>query len=80
MAPISNCNENNSNDNIKIKKKCYKCFKKTIILNQCQCNNKYCLDCLPYFNHNCKFDWKTNKKTQLQNTNPVIQFSKIEMI
>ena len=81
MVPINNDNNNNNDDkNNKLKKKCSSCFKKTLMLSECQCKSKYCLDCLPYFNHKCKFDWKTNKKMQLTNTNPVIQFSKIETI
>ena len=69
-------------ENISNKKcsRCSKCLKKTLMLSNCKCNNEYCLNCLPFYSHDCKFDWRKNNKNYLENNNPVIQFSKVNYI
>ena len=62
------------------KKKCFKCLKKTLYHQKCKCDNDYCFNCLPYFNHNCSFDWKSEKKKDLTIKNPQINFIKVENI
>ena len=69
-----------SSSQFQIKKRCFKCQKKTLVINNCKCDNNYCLNCLPYYNHNCNYNWKKDKKDILQNSNPVISFSKIQTI
>jgi hypothetical protein len=59
---------------------CNKCLKKKLFLNICKCDNYFCLDCLPYFNHNCKFDWKKNNRDLLFKNNPVIKPIKVNNI
>lgn len=62
------------------KKKCSKCNKKKIILDKCKCEYMFCLDCLPYFNHNCIFDWKGYNKNHLSKNNPKIEFVKVSTL
>ena len=60
--------------------KCYMCRKKTLISTTCKCKNNYCFECLPYFNHNCKYNWITDKQNDLTKENPQIIRKKIETI
>ena len=60
-----------------IKKKCQKCLKKKIIIEQCKCKKNLCLDCLPFFNHNCNFDWRQDNKNILEKMNPKIVAIKV---
>jgi hypothetical protein len=62
------------------KKRCANCSKKTLYFEKCKCNNEYCLNCLGFFNHNCTFDWKKDKKEYLTNKNPKIIAMKVENI
>lgn len=60
--------------------RCNNCRKKTLFFSTCKCNNNYCLKCLPYFNHNCLYDWNSNKKKDLTKENPQIIGKKVETI
>ena len=60
-----------------MKEKCFKCKKKVLMIEQCKCNNKYCLNCLPYFEHSCSFDYKEDKKKILTENNQKIEFAKV---
>lgn len=63
-----------------IKRKCYNCRKKKLIIEKCKCTHEFCLDCLPFFNHNCIFDWKKENKNILEKTNPKIEAIKVSSI
>ena len=45
-----------------MRKKCEKCSKKSLVINQCKCQKYLCLDCSPYYNHNCNYNWQKDKK------------------
>jgi len=62
------------------KKKCYKCKRRKLIIESCKCNFEFCLDCLPFFNHNCIFDWRKENKNILERTNPKIEAIKVSSI
>ena len=61
--------------------KCSKCSKKIknsiINVNQCKCERHFCNDCLPYFNHNCSYDYRKSKKEILKVENEVIMPEKV---
>jgi hypothetical protein len=50
--------------------KCKNCRKKSLIEYKCRCELIFCLGCLPFYNHNCSFDHKGNKREQLEKENP----------
>ena len=50
------------------------------MIEKCKCGNNLCLDCLPNFNHQCTFDWKAEKKLQIETQNPVIVAQKVEQL
>lgn len=60
--------------------RCKNCFQKSLIIEKCKCEHNFCLDCLPNFNHQCAFNWKEEKKRQLELNNPVIIPQKVEQI
>lgn len=61
--------------------RCSKCTKKkSTIIEKCKCDNYFCLNCLPFFNHDCKFDWRKDKKDYLNKTNPKIIAIKVNDI
>lgn len=60
--------------------KCSKCFKKKILIEKCKCENFFCLNCLPYFNHNCSYDWRKNNQDRLNKLNPKIEAIKVNCI
>ena len=60
--------------------RCMKCKKKIIIDYKCRCENSFCLNCLPYFSHNCTYDYKENKKTILHENNPKITAVKVSLL
>jgi hypothetical protein len=62
------------------KVRCQKCLKKSLFFNKCKCENEYCFNCSPYFNHNCTFDWKKDKQKDLEDLNPKIIAAKVENI
>ena len=59
------------------RKKCCKCRRKKLIVEKCKCDFEYCLDCLPFFNHNCIFDWKKENQNNLLKLNPKIEAIKV---
>ena len=63
-----------------VRKKCEKCLKKCIVINECKCKKYFCLNCSPYYNHNCIYNWKQDKKENLLETNPKRKFIKVENI
>jgi AN1-type zinc finger and ubiquitin domain-containing protein 1 len=61
--------------------KCYNCSKKVKLIHQylysCKCEKVFCSDCFPSFNHNCKFDYKSENKKILREDNEQILPEKI---
>ena len=60
--------------------RCEKCLKKQLFIDDCKCNKKLCLNCLPHYNHNCDFDWKKDNEKYLKESNPKIVFIKVSTI
>lgn len=62
-----------------MKMKCQICSRKikNFIYNQCKCNGFFCNECLPFFKHNCSYDYKKEKKEQLAVENIQIISEKI---
>ena len=60
--------------------RCSKCNKKTIMEYECKCLKKFCLNCLPYFIHDCLFDYKKTHKDLLKETNPQILAEKVVIL
>ena len=60
--------------------RCLNCKKKTNFQTECKCLKKFCLNCLPYYAHECTYDYKTEKKTILVDNNPKIEAEKIIVI
>lgn len=52
--------------------RCTLCRKKTIMISECKCLEKFCLNCLPHDIHNCIYDYKQAKKDILTEANPKI--------
>lgn len=57
--------------------RCSRCRKKIIIEYDCKCSLKLCLDCLPFFKHNCTYDYKLDKQQHLEENNPKIVAIKV---
>ena len=47
-------------------------IKKTILIQECKCGNKYCLNCFPPFIHNCSYDYRAEHRKYLSENNPII--------
>jgi len=60
--------------------KCTKCKKKHLLIEECKCGYNFCLNCLPFFNHECIFDWKKQNKDELTKLNPKIIAIKVDNI
>ena len=60
--------------------RCVLCKKKTMAEYECKCLKKFCLNCLPYFIHNCTYDYKKDKKNNITELNPKIMFQKVETV
>jgi hypothetical protein len=60
--------------------RCSKCLKKKLFIEKCKCEKNFCLECLPYFNHNCRYDWLKNNKDRLNKLNPKIEAIKVNSI
>ena len=60
--------------------RCVLCKKKTMPEYECKCLKKFCLNCLPYFIHNCTYDYKKDKKNNITELNPKIMFQKVETV
>ena len=62
--------------------KCQTCSKKikNFTFNQCKCNGFFCNDCLPFFKHNCTYDYKKDRKQQLTLENVLVVPEKVIQI
>lgn len=58
-----------------LKRRCFHCNKKSMIVTLCKCENYFCLKHKYPEEHNCSFDFKLNKIM----LDPV-QFKKVEII
>ena len=63
-----------------VRKSCEKCLKKTLVINECKCQKFFCLNCSPYYIHDCKYNWIKNKKENLTELNPQILAQKVDNI
>jgi hypothetical protein len=63
-----------------LKNRCDKCSKKDLFIEYCKCDKKFCLNCLPYYNHICSFEWKKENKEFLEKNNPKIIYVKVDSI
>ena len=57
--------------------RCQFCKKKTIVEQECKCLKKFCLNCLPYFAHNCPFNYRKKKQDNLAEENEKIIAAKV---
>jgi len=60
--------------------RCNRCRKKTVIEYECKCSLKFCLECLPYYIHDCSFDYKKDKQNILIENNPKIVAVKVSTL
>lgn len=62
--------------------KCQTCSKKikNFTFNQCKCNGFFCNDCLPFFKHNCTYDYKKDRKQHLTLENVLVVPEKVVQI
>ena len=60
--------------------RCSKCLKKKLFIQKCKCENFYCIECSPYFNHNCTYNWIKNNQDRLNKLNPKIEAIKVNSI
>ena len=60
--------------------RCSKCNKKIIMNYECKCKQNFCLNCLPFYIHNCTYDYKKEKKDMLQENNPKIIAIKVSSL
>lgn len=60
--------------------RCLQCKKKTVIEFDCKCARKFCINCLPWYNHNCTFDYKLEQSNNLKKTVVVVKNSKVDDI
>ena len=65
-----------------MKSYCFECSKKVpkFIFNQCKCENYFCNNCLPFFKHNCSYDYKQDKKDKLRSENIIVVNDKVVKI
>ena len=62
------------------KQKCYHCkVKLKMIVFTCKCNHIFCLRHLGAHSHNCSYDYKNEKKKQIEENNPKLE-SRMERI
>ena len=62
------------------KQKCYHCNAKLkMIVFTCKCNHIFCPKHLGAHSHNCTYDYKNEKKKQIEENNPKLE-SKMERI
>jgi len=59
---------------------CQQCKKKSIILVNCSCSDKFCITCRMPEAHNCSFDFLKQSREQLMKDNPQVIGTKIEKI
>ena len=51
--------------------------KRTILLFECRCGNKFCNECLLPENHKCPINYKEIGKKELKKNNPKVDYEKI---
>jgi hypothetical protein len=61
-------------------KKCFQCKKKSNFNFDCKCKNLFCLNCLPFYQHNCVFNFKDEKQNILKKENEKIMKDKVQYI
>ena len=62
------------------KQKCYHCNAKLkMIVFTCKCNHIFCQKHLGAHSHNCSYDYKNEKKKQIEENNPKLE-SRMERI
>jgi hypothetical protein len=62
------------------KQKCYHCkVKLKMIVFTCKCNHIFCQRHLGAHSHNCPYDYKNEKKKQIEENNPKLE-SRMERI
>lgn len=62
------------------KQKCYECkVKLKLIVFTCKCNHIFCQKHLGAHSHNCTYDYKNEKKKQIEENNPKLE-SRMERI
>tara|TARA_Y100000741_G_C18170185_1_gene524945 strand:- start:6 stop:215 length:210 start_codon:yes stop_codon:yes gene_type:complete len=67
-------------DKNSIKKKCFFCKKKKLIMLKCTCGNTYCLDHYSPGNHNCKKSFDKNSGELSLTTEATGAFRKVDKI
>lgn len=61
--------------------RCLECKKKVGLTGfKCKCGNLYCGQHRYAESHNCPFDYKTQQRQKLAESNPVVQASKVQRI
>ncbi len=60
--------------------RCNYCRKKTLCEYECKCLQKFCLNCLPFYIHNCSYDYKKERQNNLTESNPKIIAQKIQTV
>ena len=60
--------------------KCYHCKKKSHILMECSCTQKFCLKCRHPEDHICSFNFKEKGIAELVKNNPIIVGEKVVKI
>ena len=61
-----------------MKQPCTKCRKRRgVIVEMCKCSKYFCLECLPYFSHNCTFDWLGRSRNHLRESIPLVVGNKL---
>lgn len=61
-----------------MKKRCSNCNKKkNIMVFECKCTKEFCLNCLPFYVHQCTFDYKQENKQTLSNNNQKLESSRL---
>jgi len=67
-------------EKVKKKKKCFQCKTKlSLIVYTCKCKHIFCHKHLNAHSHNCLYDYKKERKKQIEENNPKLE-SKIEKI
>ena len=60
--------------------RCHCCNKKLKMIHfTCKCNHLFCINHHNPHNHNCQYDYKTEKKKEIQNNNPLIHNKMIKI-
>jgi predicted nucleic acid binding AN1-type Zn finger protein len=68
------------NTSIQSSTKCSLCRKKSLVLSDCPCGNKFCLKCRFPEDHKCSFNFKERGTVELTKNNPIVAGEKISKI